>query len=213
MKNSLILIGGGGHCRSLIDVIEAHGNFNIVGIVDTRENVGREIEGYRIIGTDEDLPTLVAEHKNFVIAVGHVKSNAVRKKLFNTVKNLNGHFPTIVSPRAYVAKNAKLGEGVVVLHNAFINRNSLVEDNCIVNTGSIIEHDCKIGRHCHVAPHATVNGGCSIGSDVLIGTSAVIIQGVSIGQNSVVGAGAVVIRNVGDNSLVFGSPAKKIKDL
>ena len=212
-KENIILIGGGGHCKALIDVIEENGEFHIAGILDTKENLGKKIGGYEIIGTDDDLPRLVTLHNNFVISVGHVKSNALRKRLYSQVKSLNGNLPTIASPRAYVSKNVKFGEGVVVLHNAVINTNATIGDNCIVNTGSIIEHDCRIGRHSHIAPRATINGGCVILDDVLIGSSAVIIQGLSVGKNSIVGAGSVVIRNVTDSVLVAGNPAKKIKDL
>ena len=42
-KPKLILIGGGGHCKSCIDVIEQEDNYEIVGIIDVPEKKGEKI--------------------------------------------------------------------------------------------------------------------------------------------------------------------------
>ena len=43
--NNIILIGGGGHCRSAIDVIEQDSQFRIVGIIDKPEKLDTAILG------------------------------------------------------------------------------------------------------------------------------------------------------------------------
>src|SRR3954468_15487989 len=106
--NKIILIGGGGHCVSVIDVIEQEGRFQIAGIVD-RKNVGGRVLGYTIISSDDDLQHLAKEYNNFLITIGHVLSNEPRIRLFDELRKLGGKFPTIISPRAYVSKHASLG--------------------------------------------------------------------------------------------------------
>ena len=54
----IILIGGGGHCKSVIDVIEQQGHFSISGIVDKPELFGTDVLGYPVIGNDSDLESL-----------------------------------------------------------------------------------------------------------------------------------------------------------
>jgi len=49
-KPSILLIGGGGHCKSCIDVIEQKGRFAIAGIVDKPASVGGRILDYPVIG-------------------------------------------------------------------------------------------------------------------------------------------------------------------
>src|SRR5574344_1136291 len=98
MKEKIVLIGGGGHCHSVIDVIEQENRYEIVGIVDTKENIGKKILDYEIIACDDDLETIFKTCKNAIISIGHIKSNTLRKKLFEKLKNIGFNLPTIVSP-------------------------------------------------------------------------------------------------------------------
>jgi FlaA1/EpsC-like NDP-sugar epimerase len=95
MKEKIILVGGGGHCKSCIDVIEQEGAYQIAGVVDVPEKLHQKILGYEIIATDDDLPRLAEEYENFLITLGQIKSPEKRAKL-----------PIIVSPLAYVSKHA-----------------------------------------------------------------------------------------------------------
>ena len=71
MNKPLILIGGGGHCKSVIEAAESAG-YSILGILDMPEDVGNEVlPGYKVIGTDDDIPTYV-DQAEFVITVGSV---------------------------------------------------------------------------------------------------------------------------------------------
>ena len=103
MKNDLILLGGGGHCRSVIDVVESAG-FNIMGILDRPEMVGQRVLNYSIIGTDDDI-SLYVDKAMFLITVGQIKSNATRIRLANLVNESGGRFATVIIIRT--DKNAE----------------------------------------------------------------------------------------------------------
>jgi hypothetical protein len=66
-KKPLILIGGGGHCKSCIDVIEAAGDWEIVGILDQKFTKGQLILNYPVIGTDHDIDQLIADGNYFLM--------------------------------------------------------------------------------------------------------------------------------------------------
>ena len=70
--HKIILTGGGGHCKSCIDVIEQAGTFQIVGIVDVPEKLHQKILGYEIIATDDDLSDLIKEYDYFFITLARV---------------------------------------------------------------------------------------------------------------------------------------------
>ena len=72
MKKELVLVGGGGHCKSVIEVAESAG-YRIKGILDKPELVGKKVLDYFVIGTDEQIIDMVGEVL-FVITVGHVKN-------------------------------------------------------------------------------------------------------------------------------------------
>ncbi len=209
-RQNLILVGGGGHCRSCIDVIETAKCFKIAGIVDVKDKVGTKVLGYRIIGSDDDLSKLVKKNKNFLITIGQIKSPAKRKEKYEALKKLGAQFPTVISPKTHIAKHSKVGQGTIIMHAAVLNANASVGDNCIINTRAIIEHDAVIGDHCHISTGAIVNGECRIGDAVFIGSNAVIANNVSVFSGAVVGAGAVVVDSIIEAGLYVGNPARRV---
>ncbi len=179
MKRPLILIGGGGHCKSVIEVAESAG-YTIRGILDMPENVGHEIlSGHQIVGTDDDICQYVYDC-DFVITVGFIKNPALRIKLYNKVKNEGGKLATVVASTAHVSKYATVGEGTVIMHNAFVNAGARIGDNCIINTFVNIEHDAVIGDQCHISTGTMVNGDAKIDVQTFVGSQCVINQGVKI---------------------------------
>ena len=209
MKKELILIGGGGHCKSCIDVIESEDKYQIAGIIDIKSKVGSNILGYPIIGTDEDLDELSKKYNYFFITLGHIKKPDLRIKLYSKIKFLNKKLPIIVSPNAYVSKNTTICEGTIIMHGAIINADSTIGVNSIINSNSLIEHDVVINNHCHISTSSTINGNCTIDDNVFIGSRSVIIQSINITKNSIIGAGSVVISDITDPGIYVGNPAKK----
>ena len=188
----IILIGGGGHCVSVIDVIEQEGQFRIAGIVDKPEFLGSNILGHSVIGNDSDLASLARKYQYALITVGQIKSPALRIKLFNLAAALGFILPSIISPRAYISKHAMIGRGAIIMHDALINSNAQIGDNCIINSKALIEHDCSISKHCHISTNATINGGVTVKSGSFIGSGAITKESIIIGKNSFIKAGSLV---------------------
>ena len=206
-KPEIILIGGGGHCKSCIDVIEHENKYTIAGIIDVKEKVGQDVLGYSIIGSDDDIDEIAEKYDNFLITVGQLDSNELRVKLYDKLKSLNKELPIIVSPNAYISKHTNIGEGSIIMNGAILNASSSVGTNCIVNSNSLIEHDTSIGDHCHISTSSTINGGCEIGNNVFVGSNSVIVHEVEIENNTFIGSGSVVIKNLPFGKY-FGNPAK-----
>lgn len=176
-KDDIILIGAGGHCRSVIDVIEQEGRYKIAGLIDEKRNVGQDVLGYQVIGCDDELAELRGTYSNALVTVGHVYDNSIRVRLFNKIKGLGFFIPTVVSPLAYVSRSASLGEGSVVMHHALVNAKSKVGYNCIINTKALIEHDVIVGNHCHISTASVLNGGAQVSDNVFFGSNATSVQG------------------------------------
>ena len=202
MQN-LILIGGGGHCKSCIDVIEQAGIFQIAGIVDVSEKLHQKVLGYEIIATDDDLPQIAHEYGNFLITLGQIKSPEKRISIFQGLKESGAKLPVMVSPLAYVSKHAQVEEGTIIMHHALINAGAKIGSNCIINSKALIEHDAIIGDHCHIATGAVINGGVKVGAGTFFGSNAVCKEYIEIGKNTVIGCGAKIIKNVPPNSSSF----------
>lgn len=209
-KDQIILIGGGGHCRSVIDVIEKEARFEIAGILDLKEKVGLKVLGYTVIGSDDDIEQLSRLYKHFFITFGQGKSNTFRVEVFQLLKSLKLSLPVIYSPLAHISRHASIGEGTVVMHGCIVNAGAKVGANCILNTQSLIEHDTEVGDHCHVSTKSVLNGGVIMGSNVFAGSSSVFSDHISVCSNTVFGAGTVVPKNISEPGIYVGNPARKI---
>ncbi len=196
MMEDLILFGGGGHCRSCIDVIEAGKEYHIAGIIDVAEKVNQSVLGYKIIGIDDDLGRLVKKYRHFLVTIGQIKSAEVRIEKFQHLKELGVSLPVIVSPRAHVSRHSVIGEGTIIMHNVVVNAGAKIGRNCIINTGAIIEHDAVIGDHCHISTAAVVNGGTKIGEGVFFGSQSRSKQYIKIGDFASVQSGVTVFADV-----------------
>jgi len=203
-QKNLILIGGGGHCKSVIDVAESAG-YNILGILDMPEEVGKLVLDYMVIGTDDDIPQY-ADKAEFIITVGFIKNPAIRVRIYNKVKEAGGKLATIVASTAHVSRYATLGEGTVVMHQAVVNAGAKIGENCIINTFCNIEHDAVIGAQCHISTGTMVNGDCMVGERVFIGSQSVLANGITVGEDIVVGAGSVVRKSISEKGIYAGNP-------
>ena len=210
-QKNLILIGGGGHCKSVIDVAESAG-YNILGILDIPEEVGKSVLNYKVIGTDEEIPQY-ADRTEFIITIGFIKNPAIRIRIYNRIKEAGGKLATIIASTAHVSRYAALGEGTVVMHQAVVNAGAHIGENCIINTFCNIEHDAVIGNQCHISTGTMVNGDCKVGDRVFIGSQSVLANGISVVEEIIVGACSVVRKSISEKGIYAGNPAiLKIKN-
>ena len=188
----IILIGGGGHCKSVIDVIEQEGKFEIAGIVDKPNLLGSSVLGHLDIGNDDDLATLAKRYQYALITAGQIKSPFLRVKLFDLAVKAGFTMASIISPNAYVSKYSSIGNGVVIMHNSIVNAKASIGNNCIINSKALIEHDCQIFEHCHISTNATINGGVIVESGSFVGSGVITKELIIISKGSFIKAGSLV---------------------
>lgn len=197
----IVIIGFGGHAKSIADSVIQSGQYTIVGYTDIRDCHCQ----YLYLGTDEKLKEVFESGvRKVIIGIGYVGKSNVRDSRVEYAKKLGFEFPTIIDPSAKLARNVIVGEGCFVGKNAVVNADSCIGDFCIINTGAIIEHDNRIGDYTHVAVGAILCGEVSIGSHTLIGAGTTIIQGKTIGNNCIIGANSTVLADVDDRITAYG---------
>jgi len=182
MKQSILLVGGGGHCKSVIDVLELENKFIIAGVIDKKELIGTEVLGYKVLGCDDDLQELFQTYKYAIVTVGQIKFKALRVKLFKILKEIGYNLPVIKSPLAYVSKHSFVDEGTVLMHDSLINAGVKVGKNCIVNTKALIEHDVVIEDNCHISTAAVLNGGVLVKEGTFFGSNATSKEYVAVSE-------------------------------
>jgi sugar O-acyltransferase (sialic acid O-acetyltransferase NeuD family) len=191
LKKNIVLVGGGGHCISVIDIIENANEYNILGILDSNVSENN-ILGYKVLGGDNLIPKLVNENTYFLITVGQIKSFSIRKNIAKNLTENNAKLATVISCLAYVSKHAQIEEGTIIMNHAVVNAKSKIGKNCIINTKANIEHGVSIGEFCHISTCAVVNGESVIGNGTFIGSNATISNNILIKDDSIISAGKFI---------------------
>ncbi|OSB14042.1 acetyltransferase [Clostridium botulinum] len=204
----IVLVGAGGHCKVIIDIIRSNNAYEIMGITD-KDTTEKSLLDISIIGHDNKLKEVYKEGvKNAFLCIGALGNLNLRNKIYNNLKEIGFKLPVLIHNTAIVSKYATIGEGTCIMPGAIINSGVKIGKNCIINSGAIIEHDCIIEDNCHISPRSVLGGGVSLDKNTHISIGATVIQGVKIGCNVTIGAGAVVISSIPDNVVALGIPSK-----
>lgn len=164
MSNKIVIIGAGGHAKVVCDAIMSKNEYTIYGFVDVILPVGTTvINNYKVIAHEDNISDLISQVDFFIVAVGN---NAVRKKIFNSIKEILKP-ATIIHSSAVIGSDVLIGEGTVVLANVVINASSKIGENAIINARSIIDHDCVIGNDVHLSIGTMVGSHSNINNEYL----------------------------------------------
>ena len=202
MNEKVIVIGGSGHARSVIDCIRSCGG-EAVGILDDSLAKGTLVLDVPVLGPVSDY--IHYRDHSFIIAIG---SNAVRHRLADA---MDVRWFTAVHQRAAVSDHATLGAGTVVMANAAINAGAMVGQHCIINTSAVVEHDNHLADFVHISPNAALGGTVMVGEETHVGIGACVRNNIAICGGCSIGAGAAVVKDIGIPGTYVGVPARRMK--
>lgn len=185
----IVLVGFGGHAKSVADCIERQGKYKIAGYTDYADNG----VGYCYLGTDDVLEKLYEQGvHNAVVCVGFLGKGMIRNQLYKKLKKIGYILPVIADPSAIISESAELQEGVFIGKLAVVNAEAKIGKMAIVNSKALVEHECVVGDFTHVAVGAVLCGQGEIGESCLVGANATVLQCRKVPSHSIVPAGFVV---------------------
>lgn len=200
---AIIIYGGGGHGKALIDLLRVLNAYRIIGILDDGLEPGNVIMGVPVLGGQDQLLQLYDRGvRQAINAVGGVGNVAVRILIFQRLLEAGFVCPPVIHPTAFVETSAVLSSGVQVMPHAYVGSQARLGFGTIVNTGAIISHDCHLEDFVNISPGAMLAGEVRVGAGSLVGMGATINLGVQIGAGSRIGNGSTVIKDVPDKGLV-----------
>jgi len=208
----VVISGTSGHASVIADIFERGDEFKIIGFLDPTKAKGSAVGGFSVLGSDDDLPSLLDQHPNLHVIVG-IGDNALRHKVHSKITTLspNVKFANAIHPSAVIGSHCTLGFGNAIMAGVIVNPNSTIGNGVILNTRSSIDHDCTIEDFASIAPGVVTGGNVVVEQFAAVGIGTILKHGVRIGSNCIVGAGSVVLTETNPDTVVYGSPAKTIR--
>ena len=202
---SLVLIGGNDYCKSVIEAAESAG-YNILGILDSPEMVGKMFFSVPIVGTISDIAAFV-DIADFIIASNSIDNELNRASLYSKAKEYGAKFATIIASTAYVSKYAHVGEGSIIMHKVFLNADAYVGNNVFLDTFANVDFQTSIGNHSIVYSNTMINGDTHIGERCIVGKHSTIDNGVHICDDVIIEDNSVVVEDIITSGTYLGNPA------
>jgi len=200
---ALVIYGGGGHAKALIELIRAEGKYRVAGILDDHQPEGTQLLGVPVLGGGDYLIRLKAQGIGLCInAVGGIGDITPRLRIYEKIKAVGLKVPSVVHPRSFIEESAELKEGQQVFFNCYVGSDVRVGYGCILNTGAILSHDCILGDYVNISPGAILAGAVQVGERTLIGMGVTINLGVKVGCGVRIGNSAVVKADVPDGAII-----------
>ena len=186
MTKRLLILGAGGHGRVCAEIAEQLGQWQAIAFLDDAN--APDTLGYPRLGRLDDVFRLLADSQ-VVVAIGH---NPTRMTWLERLTSAGADLPTLIHPRAWVSRHAKLGAGTVVLAGAIINTGAEVGRGCLINLNVCIDHDSRIGDGAHLAAGVIIRSAATVGSGAMLAAGVIVRPAKTVLDNEIIAEGNVV---------------------
>lgn len=209
----IAILGAGGFAREILclihDINKQSQEYEILGFIDNVLKKGTLVNGYPIIGCDDDILE-TTDNLSLALAFGEP---CLKKKVAEKFSASNFDFPNIIHPSVMISapEFVKMGKGCIICAGSMLTTNIKLGDFITLNLMCTVGHDSSIGSFSSFMPSCNISGEVTIGECVYGGTGVKIINQTEIGENVILGAGAVVAKSIPANCTAVGVPAKPIK--
>jgi len=212
----IVIFGSGNHAQVIFHEIINLKKYKILGFIDETKKkivvVSHKNKKYYNLG---DINQLLNSRYHNICGIIAIGNNDIRKEIFNKVNKINKFFKweKIISKNAIINNNVKIGDGSMICSNVLICNDTVIGNHCLINSSSSIDHNNTLEDFSSIGPGAITGGNVIIKKNSFIGIGSIIKDKIEIGKNTIVWGNSYVTKNCLNNSIYFGTPAKKIKKL
>jgi sugar O-acyltransferase (sialic acid O-acetyltransferase NeuD family) len=210
----IIIFGAGGFGREVVELISQINSkqltWEILGYIDDGIEIGKEFNGYKVLGGLAYLNENISEDTALVLAIGNPKT---KEKIISKINNANIYYPVLIHPNVVmpsIDKDISIGEGSIICAFTFISLNVVIGKHVLINVNCTVGHDAVIGNYSCLMPNVNVSGEVILGDRTYGGVGAKIINQVNVVPDVTIGAGSVVIKSIEVSGTVMGVPARMI---
>jgi sugar O-acyltransferase (sialic acid O-acetyltransferase NeuD family) len=212
MKKKIALLGAGSHANVVIDLVEKESKYTLVGLIDSKRDVGSPFNDYSIIGRQEQINELKKEYDLFgiIVCIGdNWLRSVVVKKITEACPELE--YVNAIHPSVQIGKNVKIGKGVVIMPGCVVNTEASIGNHCIINTLSSLEHNCVMEDYSSLSAGVITGGHMTLKKYSAVALGVTVFDRVTIEEHCVIGSGALITKDIPAYSLAYGSPARVVR--
>jgi sugar O-acyltransferase (sialic acid O-acetyltransferase NeuD family) len=187
----LIIIGAGGHARSIADIVLEQREYALVGFLDDAYPDLSSVWDIPVLGGVDTAAGLRGMAECAFVAIGN---NRVREGLVNTMLEAGFELPSIVHERAIISSRATLGRGVSIMAGAVVGTEAILGDGVIVNAGAVVDHHSKVDDFGHLGVGAVMAGGSRLGRGAWMQAGSALGYGVEVPTGKVLPPGEAMKR-------------------
>lgn len=185
----LIVVGAGGHGRSVAEAVLASSQFQLVGFLDDEFPRLSKVWDFPVLGRIAEFTRFRSYAESVVVAIG---KNELREGLSAQLRIAGFDLATIIHPRAFVAPSAILGVGSVIMAGAIVGTEAQLGEGVIVNYGAVVDHHCRVENFGHLGVNASMAGGSVLGKGAWMQVGSALGYGVEIAAGRVLVPGEAV---------------------
>lgn len=211
MSRPLVLVGAGELAQIACEYFDHDSDYEVVAFSIEQRYLSlptlmqRPVVAYETLA--ENFPAAQCE---LFVAIPASQLNRLRTRFYLDAKQKGYRFATYVSSRAFVWRNAEIGENSFIFENNVIQPFVRIGNNCILWSGNHVGHRTVIRDHVFVASHAVISGYCEIGESSFVGVNATFNDKVKVAADNVIGSAALVTRDTEPGKIYVGSPARAV---
>ncbi|WP_241027055.1 acetyltransferase [Variovorax sp. RKNM96] len=185
----LLIIGTGGHGRSVAEAVLLRGDYVLAGFLDDAAVPAQRLWDWPVWGATAMLSACRDRIDAVFVAIGN---NVLREALHQRVQAQGLPLATVIHPAAVVSTRASVGQGSAIMAGAVVGTGAQLGEGVIVNCGAVIDHDCIVEPFGHLGVKAGMAGGSVLGRRAWMPVGAAIALGAKVAEDRVLQPGEVV---------------------
>ena len=194
----LLIVGAGGHGRSVAEAVLAAGSYKVVGFVDDAASALQHVWALPVFGATADLTSYREYADVAIVAMGN---NRLREELHGRLTVAGFELATVVHPKAVVSPRAVIGAGCAIMAGAIVGTEAQLGAGVIVNCGAVVDHDCRVDDFGHLGVNAAMAGRSVLGRGAWMQAGSVLGYGAVVDAWRVLGPGDAVNKSINRNGI------------
>lgn len=185
----LLMVGSGGHGRSVAEVVLINGEFVVAGFLDDDFPKLERVLDIPVLGKVTDFANWRNVADFAFVAIGN---NALRRRISVELRSAGFSLPSVIHPRAIISPTAELGDGSAIMAGAIVGTEACLGEGVIVNCAAVVDHHCRVDDFGHLGVGAAMAGGSVLGAEAWMQAGSVLGYGVVIETGRILVPGEAV---------------------